>query len=145
MSLLPGVPDMSPKPVNPTVAVSSKVGRGAPRGVAAIAHSVGKPGRTQHLGNITGRPGQGISNISGSAAGAAAANHYGKTPAAGLSGMTGGNTVKPISESHGGVRMIKGSGGGIRPHVREGGLGPGRFSTPGPSDSNYSQSSEDSE
>jgi hypothetical protein len=43
MAYIPGVPDMGPSPVSP-IAGSSKTPIGAPKGISAIAHSVGKPG-----------------------------------------------------------------------------------------------------
>lgn len=145
MSYLPGVPNMGPAPIGPTIKVPSSVSVGKPSGIAAVAHGAGKPGNTQQLGSVVGKTGKGLTGIGGGNQAAHALNHYGKAPPPGISGMTGGSTVKPISEAGAGTRMIKGSGGGIRPHIRQGALGPGRMGAAGPSDSNYSQTSEDSE
>ncbi len=145
MAYLPGVPNAGPAPVAPTFkGPTSSSGRGAPSGVAAIAQKVGKPGNTQHLGSVVGKTGAGLTGIGGGNQGAHGQGHYGKVAPPGLSGMTGGTPPKPVSE-HGGTGMIKGSAGGIRTHVREGGLGPGRMSAPGPSNTNFSQQSGDSE
>jgi hypothetical protein len=118
MAYLPGVPDT-----------------GSSGGIAAVARSVGKPGRTQHLGSVVGRRGAGMSSIGGGDPGLHSVNHYGKTAPPLLGGgLTGG--VNPTA--HAGVKMIRGGSGGIRSNVREGGLGPGKMSTPGPSFQNYS-------
>lgn len=110
---------------------------GQPTAIAATAQSVGKPGRTQHLGSVVGRRGAGLSSIGGGDPGNHSVNHYGKNGPPMMGGqMTGG--VNPTA--HAGVKMIRGGSGGIRRNVREGGLGPGKMSTPGPSFQDYSLS-----
>ena len=135
---------MGPKPVSPTISSPSKVGVGKPSGISAIAHSVGKPGNTQHLGSVVGKTGKGISALGGGSPAAHSMNNYGKQKAPGLLGgqqMTGG--VDPTA--HKGAMVIRGQSGAMRPHVRMGGLGPGKESTPGPSDTDYSMQSGDTE
>lgn len=144
MSYLPGVPDMRPAPVSPTIKSPASVTKGAPKGISAIAHSVGKPGSTQHLGSVVGKSGKGLNGLGGGSPAAHAMNNYGKQKAPGLIGgqqMAGG--VDPTA--HKGAQMVRGGSGGMRSHVRMGGLGPGKMSTPGPSDSNYSMNSGDTE
>jgi hypothetical protein len=82
--------------------------------------SVGKPGKTQHLGNITGRRGAGISSQTGGDPMMHSMSHYGKDPPR-LLGMP--NTPGPSPTQHAGSAQIRGSGGGVR-KVRQGGLGP---------------------
>lgn len=144
MSYLPGVPDMGPAPVSPTIKTPSSLGVGRPHGIAAVAHTVGKPGRTQDLGSVVGRTGKGISTLTGGDPLAHSMNHYGKAaPPALLGGsqMTGG--VDPTE--HAGVKQVRGGSGGIRANPRTGGIGPGKMSTPGPSNTNYSMNSSDVE
>lgn len=105
MALLPGVPNVGPAPVSP------------------MAHSAGKPGKTEHLGSVVGRTGKGLTNIGGGDSALHSLNHYGK----------------------GGIGMIRGGSGSMKRNVRSGGLGPGFAGTAGPSDTNYSMQSEDTE
>ena len=145
MSLLPGVPNMSPAPISPVkpITAGANTDVGKPSGINAIAHSVGKPGNVENLGSIVGRPGKGMTSVGGGNQTAHMLNHYGKPPAnpqassslvAGLSG-TGG--VDPTA--HAGANKIRGMSGGIH-RVRNGGLGPGPQGTPGPSDQDVNQS-----
>ena len=135
---------MSPGPVASTIKTPSTLGKGAVSSISATAHQVGKPGRTQHLGNITSMSPHTTprSGIGGGNPSAHAAGHYGKNPPAGVGGATGGNGIDPTA--HGGVTMIRGGAGTMRQHIREGGLGPGPGSTPGTS-ADYSMNSTDVE
>jgi hypothetical protein len=144
MSYLPGVPDMGPAPVSPTIKTSASLGVGKPKGISAVAHSVGKPGNTQHLGTVVGRTGKGITALGGGSPSAHAQNNYGKVKTPGL---LGGQSMSPGTDptAHAGAKMIRGQSGAMRSHVREGGLGPGKMSTPGPSNSDYSMNSGDTE
>jgi hypothetical protein len=130
---------MGPAPVSPATPGPSRatvsIGKGKPTpGPSAAAHSVGKPGRTQHLGTVVGKPGKGLNSLGGGDLAAHAVNNYSKLP----------GSVVPVL-AHKGAQMIKGSAGGIRNHVRQGGLGPGKMSTPGPSNTDYSMNSGDTE
>lgn len=138
MALLPGVPNVGPAPVSPTVKVGAKVSLGKPAsGISAAAHSVGKPGNSEHFGSVVGRTGKGLTALGGGSSAAHSLNQYGKS-----SQLEGG--VDPTQ--HAGVSQIRGGGmGKLNPHVRQGGLGPGKMSTPGPSDTDYSAQSEDVE
>lgn len=149
MAYLPGVPDVGPAPVSPVVG-GGKTSLGAPGGISARAHAAGKPGNVEHLGNIMpqGRnprsdSGGGFSSVGGGNPGLHSLGHYGKKapPLMGGDQITGG--VDPTA--HPGVTMIRGGLGNPSRHVREGGLGPGRMSTPGPDNTNYSQQNTDSE
>lgn len=145
MAYLPGVPNMGPAPVGPSLPVASKATVGAPKGIAATAAKVGKPGNTEHFGSVVGRTGKGISGIGGGSTSAHSQNHYGKSgmpapPQLGGSQVEGG--VDPTK--HAGATIIRGQSGGIRAHVRQGGLGPGQLGMPGPSDS-FTDSSQDTE
>jgi hypothetical protein len=62
--------------------------------------------------------------------------HYGKNAPPLLGGSQNAGGVDPTA--HAGMKVIRGSSGGMRSHIREGGLGPGRMSTPGPSNQDYS-------
>lgn len=112
-------------------------------GIAAIAHSVGKPGRTEHIGSIVGRRGAGLSTQTGGDPLAHSMGHYGKDGVPLLAGAPMPASVDPTS--HAGARMIRGGTGGMRSHIRQGGLGPGNMSTPGPSNTDYSMNSSDTE
>jgi hypothetical protein len=127
MAYLPGVPDMGPAPVSPIVG-SSKTPIGAPKGISAIAHSVGKPGHAQHLGNIVGTRGAGSTALGGGDPAMHSLGHYGKKAPPLLGGQTAG--IDPTA--HAGANMIRGGGANpMRSHIREGGLGPGKMSSPG--------------
>lgn len=120
MPLLPPNPDVVQSPT-----VGSPAGqatRGAPSGIGAIAHEVGKPGATQHLGNITGRRGAGMSTLTGGDAAMHSMGHYGKDPPV-LLGMPSAPGADPTM--HAGAARIRGvgGGGGVR-KARQGGLGP---------------------
>lgn len=128
MSLLPGVPNVS------AAAPALSMGK-ASTGIARLARSVGKPGRAQNLGSVVGRRGAGMAQITGGDPVAHSLGHYGKNGPAELAGMTG--TTTPSPTAHAGMKSIKGGSGGIRSHVREGGLGPGKVGRPG-NDTNYS-------
>ena len=143
MALLPGVPDMGPKPVSPTIPGGANTTVGKPGGIAQVANSVGKPGNTQHLGSVVGRTGKGMTSVGGGDPLAHGFNHYGKKPPASLGGqqITGG--VDPTA--HPGSKQIRGGLTGGVHRVRSGGLGPERIGMPGPSDTNYSNTSEDTE
>lgn len=143
MSYLPGVPDMGPKPVNPTLSGGANTTVGKPNGVAAVANSVGKPGNTQHLGSVVGRTGKGMTSIGGGDPLAHGMSHYGKKAPALLGGQQTAGGVDPTA--HAGSKQIRGLSGTMRHGVRAGGLGPGRMGTPGQSDTNYSNTSEDTE
>lgn len=132
MSYLPGVPDMGPAPVSPTISTHTSVGKGGPQGIAAVASGVGKASRTQHLGSLIGRAGAGSTAAGGGNPLAHSIGHYGKTPPAtpllgGSAGMAGG--VDPTA--HAGAVMIRGGKGQMRSHIREGGLGAGQMGMPG--------------
>lgn len=147
MSLLPGVPNMGPAPVStaaagPTLRTPGSTGMGKPSGIAAIAAGVGKPGSTQHLGNLAGRSGKGISAITGGSPAQHMGNHYGKTAPALLGGQQMPGGVDPTA--HAGANMIRGGSGAMRSHIRAGGLGPGPMSTAGDS-TNYSMNNPDQE
>ena len=137
MAYLPGVPNMGPSPVSPVVG-GSHTSVGAPKGIAAIAHQVGKPGYVEHHGSVVGRRSAGLTAVGGGNQAMHSMNHYGKKTPPLLAGsqLAGGND--PIA--HPGIRMIRGGSGQMRSHIREGGLGPGRMSTPGQSDTDYSMS-----
>lgn len=143
MSLLPGVPNMGPAPVSPTMKMPSITSVGKSSGIAAVAGSVGKPGNTEHLGSVVGRTGKGISNLGGGSSLAHSMNAYGKKPPALLGGTQMAGGVDPTA--HAGAKMIRGGSGGMRSHIRQGGLGPGSMGAPGPSDTNYSMNSGDTE
>jgi hypothetical protein len=144
MALLPGVPDMGPKPVSPTIAISGKSSLGGPSGIAKVAQGAGKPGNTEHFGSVVGRTGKGISNLGGGSSLAHSQSQYAKTPGPGaIMGGEGAAGIDPTA--HSGSKMIRGESGAMRSHIREGGLGPGPMSAPGQSDTNYSQSSGDAE
>lgn len=141
MAYLPGVPDVGPAPgqsslAQPSIAKSSfsGVGHGGTTGIGHLARSVGKPSRTEHLGTVVGRKGDGLTHITGGDPMQHMLNDYGKK--ASISGLAGADIIHPTH--HAGAKVIKGQGGGIRPHVKEGGLGPGKFGRPGGS-GNYSQ------
>lgn len=135
MAYLPGAPGFSPRPAAPAVA-STRVGKGAQTGIAKTAAGVGKPGREEHLGNLHASGYRAPrSRITGGDPGMHAMGNYSK--AAGAGG------VSPTD--HPGSKMIRGQSGTMRSHIREGGLGPGPMGTPGPSDTNYSQTNWDSE
>lgn len=133
MSYLPGVPDMGPKPVSPTVPGGANTTVGKPSGIAQVANSVGKPGNTQHLGSVVGRTGKGMTSVGGGDPLAHSVSQYGKT----------GAGTNPTA--HGGAKQIRGLSGTMRQGVRSGGLGPERLGMPGPSDTNYSNTSADTE
>jgi hypothetical protein len=147
MSYLPGVPNMGPKPVSPTVSVTKAGGGvGHSGGIGGLARSVGKPGNTEHLGSVVGRTGKGLTAVGGGNQAMHSLNNYGKAAKAPalLGGSQTAGGVDPTQ--HAGVKQIRGSGlGQISSRVRQGGLGPGRASTPGPSDTDYSAQSEDTE
>lgn len=119
---LPPDPDM-PDVQSPTVGTSGTATKGAPSGIAGTAFSVGKPGKTQHLGNITGRRGAGMSTATGGNPMMHSLNHYGVDPPPLLAGMSSTPGSNPTE--HGGSAQIRGGSGrgGIR-KPRHGGLGP---------------------
>jgi len=119
MGYLPGAPDMV-----------------KPQGIAATAQSVGKPARTQQLGSVVGRRGAGLTSIGGGDPGMHSLNHYGKNGSPSLGPASSG--VNPTA--HAGVKMIRGGSGQMGSRIRQGGLGPGKMSTPGPSFQDYSLS-----
>lgn len=145
MAYLPGVPNVGPAPVSPTVKIAPSIGVGRPHGIAAVAASVGKPGNTEHLGSVVGRTGKGISNLGGGDSALHSLNNYGKTPKAPalLGGSQGAGGIDPTA--HMGTKMIRGGSGTMKRNIRSGGLGPGFAGAPGPSDTNYSMQSEDTE
>lgn len=143
MAYLPGVPNVGPAPVNPTISAPAHTSIGKPAGIAAVAHTVGKPGNTQHFGSVVGRTGSGISALGGGSSAQHSMNDYGKKPPALLGGEQMAGGMDPTA--HKGASMIRGGSGGMRTHIREGGLGPGPMSTPGPSDTDYSMNSSDTE
>lgn len=118
MSLLPGVPNMGPKPVMPSISPGIHGNTGAAG--KTFAHADPKGARAQSLGSPYTGPratvdrGDPLTRMMG---------HYGKTPPAGMAGMAG--SAPPIDPTaHAGSKMVRGSGGGMRPHIRQGGLGP---------------------
>jgi hypothetical protein len=146
MSYLPGVPNVGPAPVGPSLPVASHVDVGSHTGIAKTATTVGKPGNTQHFGNVTGRMGKGLTALGGGDPSNHAQNHYGKSglPAAPTDGASlGGQSVGGVSPTqHAGMKEIRGTSAG--PHVKRGGLGPGPMGTPGPSDA-FTDPSQDTE
>lgn len=129
MSYLPGVPNMGPAPVSP-VSTGANTTVGKPGGIAAIAHGVGKPSNTQHLGSIIGLPGKGSTSVGGGDPMAHSLSQYMKT--------AGG--AQPTA--HAGVKNAI-RGGKMGPHVKRGGLGQGPMGMPGPDDNvNTSQDTE---
>lgn len=143
MALLPGVPDMGPKPVSPTLPGGANTTVGKPSGVAQVANAVGKPGNTQHLGSVVGRTGKGMTSVGGGDPLAHGFNHYGKNPPSLLGGQQSTGGVDPTV--HPGSKQNRGLSGATRHGVRAGGLGPEKLGMPGPSDTNYSNTSEDTE
>lgn len=146
MSLLPGVPNMSPAPVSPTGPGIVKASVGKP---GSFGQSPGaKFGNTQHLGSVVGKTGKGLTAVGGGDTAFHGLNDYGKSSppgnrASSLLGaqqMTGG--VDPTA--HQGVKQIRGSSGGIHRN-KVGGLGPDKMGQPGPSDTDYSMTSQDTE
>jgi hypothetical protein len=109
--------------------MASKTPIGAPSGIAGLAHSVGKPGRTQNLGSLIGRRTAGLSANTGGNSAMQSLNHYGKGGAPMLDNTVAGG-VDPTA--HAGAKMVR--GGSMSPHIRSGGLGPNKISTPGPFD-----------
>lgn len=140
MSLVPDVPDMSPRPVQPPVSV----GQGKPHGIAALAHSVGKPQQRQNHGSVVGRQGAGLNGAGGGNQAAQAAGHYGKKVPAPFAAMAGATPVKPVSE-HPGTKIVKGSAGGMHGHVRGQALGMTKRGVPDPQPDNSVSSSGDIE
>ena len=137
MSLLPGVPNMGPAPVSPTIATPGKSAMGGPSGIAKIAQGVGKPGNTEHLGSIIGRTGKGMTSLGGGNSGAHSFSQYAKQPAAGalMGGELAGSSNGVNPTAHPGAKMIRGGGGGMRSHIRQGGLGAGDMGMPAPDNS----------
>jgi hypothetical protein len=129
MSLLPGVPNMSPAPVSPTIKIAGKANLGAPSGIAKVAQSAGKPGNTENFGSVVGRMGKGISNLGGGSQVAHSINHYGKSGPAfpGMQGLAGTSGVQPTM--HAGAKLIRGTSMGK--HIKKGGLGSGPQGMPG--------------
>jgi hypothetical protein len=146
MAYLPGVPNVGPAPVGPSLPVASHVDVGTHTGIAKVATTVGKPGNTQHLGSVVGRTGKGLTGVGGGNPMNHMQNHYGKSglPAAPTDGASVGGQSVGDPTQHAGSRTIRGEAGGIRAHVREGGLGPGQLGMPGPSDS-FTDTSQDTE
>lgn len=139
MAYLPGVPDTGPAPVAPSLAQGvAKVDVGKPSGIAAVAHSVGKPGNTEQLHSVVGRTGKGLTSVGGGNPMTHSLNHYGKVASAGslagqLLGSSTGTGVDPTK--HAGASIVRGeSGSPMRKHLRTGGLGNGPMGMPGPSD-----------
>lgn len=146
MAYLPGVPNVGPAPVSPTIKMSSAGGKGSSGGIAAIAGRAGKPGNTEHFGSVVGRTGKGISNLGGGSSAAHSLSQYGKAAKAPalLGGQQGAGGVDPTQ--HLGVKQIRGGGlGTINPRVKQGGLGPGFAGSPGASNTNYDATSGDTE
>ena len=130
MSLLPGVPNVGPAPVNPTIKVSGKASLGGPAGIAKVAQTAGKPGNTEHIGSVVGRTGKGISSLGGGSSLAHSASQYAKMPGAGaiMGGeIAGAGGVDPTK--HAGATIVR--GGAMRSHLRTGGIGPGNMGAPG--------------
>ena len=136
MSLLPGVPNMGPAPVSPTIKVAGKASLGGPSGIAKTAQAVGKPGNTENFGSVVGRMGKGISAIGGGSSVAHSINHSGKNGPSfpGMEGMAGTGGVQPTA--HAGASMIRGTS--MSQHIRKGALGPGKQGAPGPNSPNNS-------
>lgn len=141
MSLLPGVPDVGPKPVSPTISGGAKISQGAPQGIAATANSVGKPGNTEHLGSIIGRTGKGLTSAGGGDPAMHSMSHYGKNAPSGLGGGVGQPAGGVDPTSHGGMSAIR--GGSMGKHVRKDGLGAGK--TGMPAAANYQPTTQDTE
>lgn len=120
---------------------SAKSGIGHPKGIAGLAHSVGKPGNTENLGNLhTAGYRAPKAAIPGGDPMMHSMNHYGKpsaSPAGG--GLAGG--VDPTA--HAGANVVRGAG--MREHIRQGALGPGMLGAAGPNFTNYSGMSFDQE
>lgn len=93
-------------------------------GPAPLNTTVGKQTGTEHIGTVVGRTGKGLTSVGGGDPLAHSLNHYGK-PA--------------------GSKQIRGLAGTMRHGVRAGGLGPGKMGVAGASDTNYSNTSEDTE
>jgi hypothetical protein len=148
MAYLPGVPNVGPAPVGPSLPVASHVDVGSHTGIAKTATTVGKPGNTQHLGSVVGRTGKGLTAVGGGNPMNHSMNAYGKNglPAPATNGASvGGESMGGVSPTaHKGAQIIRGGGGGVRAHVKEGGLGPGKMGMPGPSDS-FTDPSQDTE
>ncbi len=144
MALLPGVPNVGPAPVQVAPHSSSAVGIGKQTGIAKIAAGAGKPHNTQHLGNLTSPSPRATprTSLTPGNPGARKLGQYGKAP--GLVGGGQGDGDTDVTQ-HPGAKMVRGGMGGIKPHVREGGLGPGKMSTPGPSNTDYSMQNMDTE
>ena len=121
MSLLPGVPNMGPAPVSPTIKVAGKASLGGPTGIAKTAQTAGKPGNTENLGSLIGRMGKGLTSAGGGNPAAHSISQYGK----GISGIAGGTDPT----AHAGAKLIRGTAAG--PHVKRGGLGSGPQGMPG--------------
>lgn len=130
---------MGPKPVGPTISGGAKVSQGAPHGIAATAHSVGKPGNTEHLGSLIGRSGKGLTSAGGGDPTMHSINHYGKNPPALLGGAPMAAGVNPTA--HAGMTAIR--GGSMGKHVRKDGLGAGKMGMPSPA--NYQPTGADTE
>ena len=136
MSLLPGVPNMGPAPVSPTIKMAGKASLGGPSGIAKTAHAAGKPGNTENFGSVVGRMGKGISAIGGGNALAHSINHYGKggPQVPGMQGLDGSAGIQPTA--HAGASMIRGTKMGS--HIKRGALGPGPQGAPGANQPNNS-------
>lgn len=129
---------MGPAPVSPVVSESahshaSGVGHAGTTAIGRLARSVGKPGHVEHLGSVVGRTGKGLTNIGGGAALAHMLNNYAKNPPPGLG--EGGTAVHPTR--HPGSIEVRGQAGEMDRHPKFGGLGPGRYSRPGPAKESY--------
>lgn len=86
----------------------------------------GKAKRTEHIDTVVGRRGAGLTSVGGGDPGMHSLNHYGKRGS-------------PLMNIRGGM-------GQMGKRVKYGGLGPGKLSQPGPSNTNYSlQQNEDTE
>lgn len=108
---------MGPAPVAATTGKATST-LGAPKGISATAHKVGKPGRAQNLGSIVGRRGNNMAAISGGNTSAQSMNHFGKKAPA----LLGGNLAASSNPtaSHAGAKIVR--GGNMRTHIRTGGL-----------------------
>lgn len=132
MSYLPGVPNAGPAPVSP-MAGGMKASRGGPStGIAKTAASVGKPGRTQHMGSLTTTMPRATprTSVTGGDPMAHSMGQFGKSFSMPGSGMSGGSGVDPTQ--HAGVSQVKGGMGGMGRRIKQGALGPGKAGAVGP-------------
>lgn len=147
MAYLPGMPGAGAHIAAPATTIG-KPARGSmgSTGIARTASGVGKPGSTEHLGNITGPAGRAPKvAVSGGNTGNHQLGQYGKAPTVGAISAVPGMAAGTSPTAHAGAAMIRGGSGAMRSHIREGGLGPGTDSSAGPSNTDYSMNSADQE